>query len=98
MPSGSETWSAIAERVSNGLSAVLSSEHENVAVVSHGGTIRAIYALLLGFDPHTVWRVRLGNCCVSGVKIKDGKVSLDVVNDHFHLRDDCPGGASLPLW
>ncbi|GHS95944.1 phosphoglycerate mutase [Synergistales bacterium] len=98
MPPGSETWPALAERISNGLSVILSSEHKNVVVVSHGGAIRAIYALLLGFDPHTVWRVRLGNCCMSGVKIENGKISLDFVNDHFHLRDDCQGGASLPLW
>ncbi|GHV45215.1 phosphoglycerate mutase [Synergistales bacterium] len=98
MPSDAETWDALEARVSNGLDIILSSEHESVAIISHGGAIRVIYALLLGFDPHTIWRVRLGNCCMSGVRIKNNKISLDFVNDRFHLRDDFPLGATLPVW
>ncbi|GHS87619.1 phosphoglycerate mutase [Synergistales bacterium] len=98
MPNDAETWGDLAERVTNGLDIVLNSEHNSVAVISHGGAIRVIYALLLGFDPHTVWNIRLGNCCMSGVRIKNDKVSLDFVNDHFHLRDDFPSGATLPVW
>ena len=63
-----------------------------------------LFAVLLGLDPHTVWRLRVFNCSLSGVEIGPDGPALVFSNDDLHLRwaseDGCgdTGGRPLPLW
>jgi alpha-ribazole phosphatase/probable phosphoglycerate mutase len=99
MPAGSETWDALRARVERAVRIILDSPHRHVAIVSHGGVIRALYAILLGFDPHTVWSLRMSNCALSGVEIREYETSLAFSNDDFHLKElGIPENVNLPVW
>ena len=97
MPPGAETWDAIRARVSKAVGTILDGPQERIAVVSHGGIVRALFAVLLGLDPHTVWRLRVHNCSVSGVEVREHETALVFSNDDLHLRGDTEG-RPLPLW
>ena len=104
MPPGAEDWESIRDRVERAVEMILAEPHERIAVVTHGGIIRALFAVLLGLDPHTVWRLRVFNCSLSGVEIGPDGPALVFSNDDLHLRwaseDGCgdTGGRPLPLW
>ena len=104
MPPGAEDWDSIRDRVERAVEMILAEPHERIAVVTHGGIIRALFAVLLGLDPHTVWRLRVFNCSLSGVEIGPDGPALVFSNDDLHLRwaseDGCgdTGGRPLPLW
>jgi alpha-ribazole phosphatase/probable phosphoglycerate mutase len=99
MPRGAETWDALRARVERAVRAVLDSPHRHVAVVSHGGVIRALYVVLLRFDPHTVWNLSMSNCALSGIEVRESETSLAFSNDELHLKEiDMPENAALPVW
>ena len=58
---------------------------ENVLVVSHGGTIRAILVLLLGLPKEVIWRFYLANGSLSVVNVYPQNAVLDLWNDKSHL-------------
>ncbi len=97
MPPGAETWESIRDRVAKAVDAILDGPQERIAVVSHGGIVRALYAVLVGLDPHSVWRLGVSNCSVSGVEVREGEAALVFSNDDLHLRRDTEG-SPLPLW
>ncbi|MDO4785656.1 MAG: histidine phosphatase family protein [Fretibacterium sp.] len=97
MPPGAEDWTSIRGRVASAVERILEGPQERIAIVSHGGIVRVLYAVLVGLDPHTVWRLRVHNCSVSGVEIREDGASLVFSNDDLHLRGDTEG-SSLPLW
>jgi alpha-ribazole phosphatase/probable phosphoglycerate mutase len=97
MPAGAETWEDIRSRISRAIRTVLDSAHRHVAVVSHGGVMRVLLALLLDLDPHTVWNIRSSNCAISGIEVRGRQNLLAFSNDDLHLRG-IPEGVSLPVW
>lgn len=97
MPPGAETWESIRNRVARAVETMLSGPEERIAVVSHGGIIRALFAVMLGLDPHTVWRLRVFNCSISGVEVGIDGPGLVFSNDDLHLYGHT-GGCPLTLW
>jgi alpha-ribazole phosphatase/probable phosphoglycerate mutase len=99
MPEGAETWDAFLARVERAVRVVLGSPHRNIAVVSHGGVVRALYVALLGLDPHTVWKLRMSNCALSGIEVRENETFLAFSNDELHLKEiDMPENVNLPVW
>jgi alpha-ribazole phosphatase/probable phosphoglycerate mutase len=99
MPNGSETWDSLLARVGRAARVLLDSPHRHIAVVSHGGVIRALYVSLLGLDPHTVWNLRMSNCALSGIEVREYETSLAFSNDELHLKEiDMPANSALPVW
>jgi broad specificity phosphatase PhoE len=96
IPEGAETWDALRERVAAAARVILDSGHERVAVVSHGGITRVLFVILLSFDPHSVWNIRVGNCALSGIEAVEKQMTLVFSNDDFHLR--CPPESAPPVW
>ena len=97
MPEGAETWDAIRARVERVVDVLFRTDYQRVVMVSHGGTMRALYVVLLGLDPHTVWSVKASNCAMSGVEIREHQSSLAFANDDLHLKG-IPEGIRLPVW
>lgn len=97
MPLGAEGWDSIRERVERAVGTILSGSEERIVVVSHGGIVRALFSVLTGMDPHSVWRLRVSNCSMSGVEVRGDEVSILFSNDDLHLRKDTEG-PPLPLW
>ena len=96
-PPGAETWDDIKGRLARAVRRMLDGPQSRIVAVSHGGIMRGLYAVLLGFDPHTVWRMNVSNCAMSGVEWRAGRASLMFSNDDLHIRGGAPG-RKLPIW
>ncbi|MDR2179326.1 MAG: histidine phosphatase family protein [Synergistaceae bacterium] len=97
MPERAETWDTIRARAERLKETVLRSSYQRVIMVSHGGTIRALFAVLLGFDPRTVWNVKTFNCALSGIEVRKNQSFLAFSNDVLHLDKNLEG-IPLPVW
>ena len=104
-PEGGEMFAEIMER-SSALKAEISAlpPGEDTFVVAHGGVLRALAAVLLGFDDiDLMWRMRFDNCSVSIIDIWQkwgGRSSMLLTNDTHHLRmegDDEIASLVFPL-
>ena len=61
----------------------------NLLVVTHGGTLRALIACLLGLPAQKMWKFRFANAGLSVVSVfDDGSAVVDLLNDISHLGDD----------
>ena len=72
-------------------------ENKSIAVISHGGIMRAMYAVFLGLNPHKVWNMDVTNCAMSGVEMRNGRPCLVFANDDLHIRAG-EAGQKLPVW
>ena len=97
LPAGAESWETVRTRTERAVKRILEDERDNIVVVSHGGVMRALFAVLLDLDPHTVWNIKTSNCAISGVEVRERQISLAFANDDLHLRN--PSEAlPLPVW
>ena len=61
----------------------------NLLVVTHGGTLRALIARLLGLPAQKMWKFRFANTGLSVVNVfEDGSAVVDLLNDTSHLGED----------
>ena len=97
MPPGAETWEKLFARLTRAVKIILDGSQKNIVVVSHGGIMRALYAVLLGFNPHKVWNNEISNCAMSGVEMRSGRPWLIFSNDDLHIRAG-EAGVNLPVW
>ena len=95
-PAGAETWEKIFTRLSRAVKIFLDGNYKRIAVISHGGIMRALYAVFLGLNPHKVWNMDVSNCAMSGVEMRHGRPCLVFANDDLHIRAGC--GEKLPVW
>lgn len=85
---GGEPAEAVLARATQGCDALLARHaDQTVAVVSHGGMILATLVHLLGLGP-TGFAVLVGgkHTAISEIKIEDGHMRLERLNDHAHLE------------
>lgn len=59
----------------------------NVAVFSHGITIRCLLHYILGFNDSMVWKIRIDNASISHVVFNDRGFFINNINDIGHLKD-----------
>jgi alpha-ribazole phosphatase len=82
-----EMFSQLEVRVRTFIDHLLQNYHgKNVAVVSHGGTIRTIICSLLEIDLKKMWSIRQDNTCVNIVQFFGQKPILTLLNDTHHLE------------
>ncbi|MBQ9419687.1 MAG: histidine phosphatase family protein [Synergistaceae bacterium] len=96
-PKGAETWERLYARLERAVRVFLQGSYRRIVVVSHGGIMRALYAVFLGLNPHKVWNMEVSNCAMSGVEMKRGRPSLVFANDDLHIRAG-ELGEKLPVW
>jgi broad specificity phosphatase PhoE len=85
---GAEAFAAFEARIVAGLER-LGRDHAggNVLVVSHGGTLKALIAHLLGLPPARIDRLSLRhNAGLSVVDFRHGRPQLALLNDARHLE------------
>ena len=97
MPPGAEDWESIRDRTAKAVETILGGPQERIVVVSHGGVMRALYAVLVGFDPHQVWNMDVTNCAMTGVELRNGRACIRFANDDLHVRGG-RAGRTLPVW
>ncbi len=96
-PPYGECWYDIEARLNIAMSIITSCPYERVAVVTHGGVIRALFAVMLGYSPHRSWYIDVPNCSLSGIEASGGNIYLSFANDCFHISAGAEGEA-LPVW
>ena len=96
-PKGAETWEKLHIRLTRALKIILDTPYRRIAVVSHGGIMRALYAIFVGLNPHKVWNMDVSNCAMSGVELRYGRPCLVFANDDMHIRAGA-AGQKLPVW
>ncbi|MBQ4400694.1 MAG: histidine phosphatase family protein [Synergistaceae bacterium] len=76
---------------------MLESPYKRIVAVSHGGIMRALYAVIMGLDPHHTWYMEVSNCSISGIDIVGTRRYLSFTNDNLHIKAG-KYGESLPIW
>ena len=95
VPDKAEHWENIQKRLSKAIEFVLNSNYKNIVMVSHGGIIKALYAVFLGLDLHKTWGMDVSNCSISGIEMRNGRACLAFSNDDLHIRSSFK---NLPVW
>ncbi|MBQ3347275.1 MAG: histidine phosphatase family protein [Synergistaceae bacterium] len=96
-PEGAEAWPEIEARLSRAVDIMLESPYKRIVAVSHGGIMRALYAVIMGLDPHHTWYMEVSNCSISGIDIVGTRRYLSFTNDNLHIKAG-KYGESLPIW
>lgn len=96
-PIHAETWPEISSRLTSAIDFILSQPHERIMLVTHGGIIRALLAVIMGFNPHKTWYIDVGNCSLTGIEYKNGHAYMRFMNDCHHITSP-EAGKLLPLW
>ncbi len=60
---------------------------DNILVVAHGGSLRALIVSLMRMPTEYMWRLHMKNCGISVVSVWDSGSRLDLLNDTNHLGD-----------
>lgn len=90
-PPGGETLEQVQARVVMLLDDIVTRHpDEHVALVAHGGSLRAVVAHALSADLSIFRRLRLDNCSLSTIQITDGQYALVNLNDICHLGNQQP--------
>ena len=96
-PEGAETWERLYARISIAVKIFLGGDYKRIVVISHGGIMRALYAVFVGLNPHKVWNIEVSNCSMSGIEMRRGRPTLIFTNDDLHIRAG-EIGEKLPVW
>lgn len=85
IPQG-ELFSQLQQRTTSFINNLIkNSSEENIAIVSHGGAIRAIICSLLDIKMEKMWFIRQDNTAVNIFDFYDGQPILTLLNDTHHL-------------
>ncbi|GFZ33556.1 alpha-ribazole phosphatase [Clostridium zeae] len=77
-----ESFKDFYNRVSEGIKEIIkvSKEEDNIAIVAHGGTIRAILCELLGFSYEGFYKFNINHGCYSLLTLYKDSAVLEVLN------------------
>ncbi|MCA9487184.1 MAG: histidine phosphatase family protein [Candidatus Woesearchaeota archaeon] len=80
------------ERVRDFVSDLIQRKSENILIISHGGTMKALLSVLLNLDPVTCSETyKTGNCCLYILNLADdGSCSVELANCQKHLEEELP--------
>jgi broad specificity phosphatase PhoE len=83
---GAETYAEIEARLRAGFDAICQSHPgETVLVIGHGGTLKALIAMLIGLPPTAIEHLSLrGNTSLSELDFRHGRPQLTMLNDTRH--------------
>lgn len=92
-PPGGETLIQVTTRVRSVFEAIAERHSDQcVALVSHGGPLRALLCLALGLPPQAHWRFQVAPASVSELCVCEGEAFVVRLNDTAHLLQ--PSGNS----
>jgi alpha-ribazole phosphatase len=87
IPQGETFWDVKERAYGAILEVVKKHPGENVAVVSHGGTIRTLLCAALDLDLNKLWQIKQDNTAVNILEFYDTKALVSLVNDTHHLHE-----------
>ncbi len=98
--SGCENFYKLSERITSAVK-TLAERHDGqtIAVVTHGGAIRALLCTLMNIPPEEISRVfYCDNTAVSLLTYKDGAFGIEYMNDNSHLPDELSAFKRQDWW
>ncbi|VBB06826.1 phosphoglycerate/bisphosphoglycerate mutase active site [Lucifera butyrica] len=88
---GGESFKELKERAEEAIQKLIRQhEGETIAVVSHGGTIRALLCAALNIHLNFVWNIRQDNTAVNIIEYHNDRAIVALVNDIHHLAPPQP--------
>lgn len=95
-PPDAENWSSFVTRVLEEVDRiVLGHPDETVALVCHGGTLRAVITDTLGIEPFRARRIEMTNTGVHVMAVDGGERRFLVMNDTCHLEGNHASGDTI---
>lgn len=87
-PPGGETLAQVTERLQSALESLTATGQERtVLLVAHGGTLRVLMCMLLGFPPQHYRRLILATASLSELYLDTPHATLVRLNDTHHLTE-----------
>lgn len=97
-PPGGETLEQVAERAASLLEELRNRpSDEQIVLVGHGGSVRALLCEVLHVPQGYSRRFRVGTASLSIVELSAGRAVLSLFNDRHHLTDDGNGDLFIVL-
>ncbi len=88
LPPEGESFAEAQQRAVKALKRILAENKDaDIAIVSHGGIIRALIFALLDIPLANFWKVNINNASVSRFSVWDENFSADVINDYHFLHE-----------
>ena len=84
-PPNGESWQDFEARLTKALREIEALPYETIAVIAHGGTLRALMPIIKDEPKETSFKYDFHNASVTIFKEEDEKYSLVVENDISHL-------------
>lgn len=89
---GGESFAQCQERAMKKIQAIIAAneakgEDRTIVLVAHGGINRCVLADFLGMPINNVWRISQYNTAVSSVRLDDGMITVEYINNTEHLRN-----------
>ncbi len=85
VPPRGETFQNVQDRSFDTLNKILKAQDGDIAIVSHGGVIRALICRLLNMSLNSFWKINIYNASVSIFSGQDGNFLAEVINDSHYL-------------
>lgn len=90
-PPGGETLEQVQTRVVALLDEIVDCHpNDDIAIVAHGGSLRAIIVHALGANLSIFRRLRIDNCSITTITVFQREYSLQYLNDLCHLKQQVP--------
>lgn len=91
IPSG-ESFTQVQERAMKKINEIIEANVKKggerfVVLVAHGGINRSILTAFLGMPINNVWRISQYNTAVNSIRIDDGMINVEYVNNTEHLKN-----------
>lgn len=64
-----------------------SDKHLNIAIFTHGMTVKCLLHHVMKFDHTITWRIDVDNTSITSLRLKQGVWFIDCINDCAHLKD-----------
>ena len=68
----------------------LEGKYKNIMIVAHGAINRTILNAIAGIPVSDFWNIRLKNCAVSIIDVKDGQMTLEQEGDIYYQSENRP--------
>ncbi len=82
-----EHLTQVQDRAVKAASGIINSHRgDNIAVVSHGITLKCLIFGLLGMDLKNLSKIRIDNCSITLLKFEGGHYILNYLNDTYHMK------------
>lgn len=96
---GGESFQELTARANSAIMDLVN-RHDSatIAVVAHGGTIRAIICALLGIDLNNLFRIRQDNGALNIIDYYEGYGILGLLNDTHHFEPAPGSGPNIVLF